>query len=188
MYNAFYVTVENLFISCNKLLSKIKLQMHSILNPLSNLVQRNVCIGLPALQNAMRAKLGAQSSYFKVEGHRFISVITRREREPHFALRNESIPHYTRSIPKYTTTANSTKTIGKNIDIHVKSAKAALKKIKRKNTGSQKLKSHITPGKDAWSIVGYTTAESYDLYNLAKNLAIQVMNIRLGLCIRVCAT
>ena len=62
----------------------------------------------------------------------------------------------------------------KNIDTHVKSAKAALKKIKRKNTSSQKSKAQIKPGKDSWSVVGYSTAESYDLYNLAKRLAVQV--------------
>ena len=64
----------------------------------------------------------------------------------------------------------------KNIDTHVKSAKAALKKIKRKNTSSQKSKAQIKPGKDSWSVVGYSTAESYDLYNLAKRLAVQVTN------------
>ena len=63
----------------------------------------------------------------------------------------------------------------KNIDSHVKSAKAALKKIKRKNTVSQKSKAHIKPGRDTWSVVGYSTAESYDLYNLAKRLAVQVI-------------
>ena len=65
----------------------------------------------------------------------------------------------------------------KNIDTHVKSAKAALKKIKRKNTSSQKIKAQIKPGKDSWSVVGYSTAESYDLYNLAKRLAVQVSNV-----------
>ena len=63
----------------------------------------------------------------------------------------------------------------KNIDSHVKSAKAALKKIKRKNTVSQKSKAHVKPGRDAWSVVGYATAESYDLYNLARRLALQVI-------------
>lgn len=62
----------------------------------------------------------------------------------------------------------------KNIGTHVKSAKAALKKIKRKNTISQKSKGQIKPGRDSWSVVGYSTAESYDLYNLARRLAVQV--------------
>ena len=62
----------------------------------------------------------------------------------------------------------------KNIGTHVKSAKAAIKKIKRKNTISQKSKAQIKPGRDSWSVVGYSTAESYDLYNLARRLAVQV--------------
>ena len=72
----------------------------------------------------------------------------------------------------YNTNAHSNNP--KNIDTHVKSAKAAIKKIKRKNTSSQKSKAQIKPGKDSWSVVGYSTAESYDLYNLAKRLAVQV--------------
>ena len=157
--------------------------MNSIFNPLSNLVQRNICICLSTFQKTTHAKLGTQTSYSMVEGLRNISVFARRERETYFnfnALDNERTTQNARLITKqYTTNEKSTK----NIDVQVKSAKAALKKIKRKNTGSQKTKSNITPGKDAWSIVGYTTAESYDLYNLAKNLAIQVILI-LGPCSR----
>jgi hypothetical protein len=31
-------------------------------------------------------------------------------------------------------------------------------------------KKRLVPGKDAWSVVGYATADSYDLYSLAKKL------------------
>jgi hypothetical protein len=31
-------------------------------------------------------------------------------------------------------------------------------------------KKRILPGKDAWSVVGYATADSYDLYTLAAKL------------------
>ena len=72
---------------------------------------------------------------------------------------------------------NAHRNTPKNIDTHVKSAKATLKKIKRKNTSSQKSKAQIKPGKDSWSVVGYSTAESYDLYNLAKRLAVQVTKL-----------
>ena len=57
---------------------------------------------------------------------------------------------------------------------NVQSAGVALKKIKRKSTTSQKLKVSSKPGKDAWSVVGYTTAEAYDLYTLSRHLAVQV--------------
>ena len=153
--------------------------MNSIFNPASNLVQRNICLCLSTFQKTTHAKPGTQTSYSIVKGLRNISIIARRERKTYFAFNafdNEKTAQNARLIAKhYTTNAKSTQ----NIDVQVKSAKAALKKIKRKNTGSQKLKSNITPGKDAWSIVGYTTAESYDLYNLAKNLAIQVI-LKLG--------
>ena len=62
----------------------------------------------------------------------------------------------------------------KKANINVKSAQVALKKIKRKNTATQKKKVWFKPGKDAWSVVGYSTAESYDLLNLERNLASQV--------------
>jgi hypothetical protein len=38
-------------------------------------------------------------------------------------------------------------------------------------------KKRLLPGKDAWSVVGYATAESYDLFTLAKKIHDQ------GLCI-----
>ena len=31
-------------------------------------------------------------------------------------------------------------------------------------------KKRLVPGKDAWSVVGYATADSYDLYTLAEKL------------------
>ena len=77
----------------------------------------------------------------------------------------------------YATSPHIQTNISKDTNVQIKSTTAAFKKIKRKSPGSQKTKTHKKPGKDAWSVVGYSTAESYDLYNLSKQLAIQVQLI-----------